>query len=119
MEPAPSATLLAAEAVLLLPMETEFAPDAVALPSTRQLSITLLLSTTQLALPPISTDCARTSCAAPASPTPSVNAMAALSSELLRAPSDRRWSMTTPGDWLLANSEATTICPSALFQTLR
>ncbi|MNX30598.1 hypothetical protein D3C86_607680 [compost metagenome] len=119
LEPAPSATLLLAEAVLLLPMATALLPEAVALPSTTQLSITLLLSTTQLALPPTSTDCASAAGATAAMPTPSVNAMAADSSEAARASVDRRWSMTTPADWLLANSEATTICPSALFQTLR
>lgn len=79
----------------------------------------MLLSTTQLALPPTSTDCANAAGASPAIPNPSVNAMAPDSSDEARVSVDRRWSMTTPADWLVANSEATTICPSALFQTLR
>ena len=82
-------------AVLLLPMATAFAPDAVALPSTTQLSITLLLSTTQLALPPTSTDCACASDIAPVMPNPSVNAMAALSSVLLGSVANKVLSQST------------------------
>ncbi|MNV26148.1 hypothetical protein D3C71_1172630 [compost metagenome] len=89
-EPAPSATLLAPEAVLLLPMATALVPEAVALPSTTQLSMTLLFRTTQFAFPPTSTDCACAVCVAPATPNPSVNAMAAESSAVLRPPAVRR-----------------------------
>ncbi len=89
-EPAPSATLFAPEAVLLLPIATALVPEAVALPSTTQLSMTVLFRTTQFAFPPTSTDCARAVCAPPAMPTPSVNAMAAQSSAVLRPPEVRR-----------------------------
>ena len=76
LEPAPSATLLAALA-LLLPIATALLPLAVAEPSIRHFSSSLPLNATQVALPPICTDCA---VALPLMPNPNTRPSATASS---------------------------------------
>ena len=106
LEPAPSATLLAALALLLLPIATALLPLAVAEPSIRHFSSSLPLNATQVALPPICTDCA---VALPLMPNPNTRPSATASSAGVACVASRRWSTTPP--LLLseeASSEATT-----------
>ncbi|MNT43112.1 hypothetical protein D3C72_1795630 [compost metagenome] len=105
MEPAPSATLLAPVALVPAPIATALLPLALAVPSTAHLSTTLLLSTTQFALPPISTDCAE---AMPVIPSPIAKANAAASRAGAASVALRRWSTTPPDEPEEASSEATT-----------
>ncbi len=106
LEPAPSATLLAALALLLLPIATALLPLALAEPSIRHFSSSLPLKATQVALPPICTDCAA---AVPLMPTPTARPSATASSAGAAWVASRRRSTTPP--LLLseeASSEATT-----------